>query len=263
MRKLILFALGLVFAGFVTAAPCEKSVRWRHDPPYAWQDANGTITGMHIELARATLERMGCTAQFVELPWARALLELEDGRLDILPGALRTPERERFAYFSVPINNSPNVLFMSRAARQKFALKGLVDIIGSDFRLGAQIKVAYGPSYDALLPNPAFAEHLTMVTDRRSAWKMIKADRLDGLIADQITGLLELKELGLSEDIVETNLVVSEGYSYFALSQRSLNASFLKRFNTALESLYKDRSAQRIAQRFLPCTVSPNGLGCR
>ncbi len=245
------------------AAECEKTVRWRHDPPYAWQEANGNLTGQHVELTRVVLDRLGCQARFIEMPWARALLDLEEGRLDILPGALRTPERSRFAFFSRAINNSPNLLFMRKDARQRYRFRKLADLIGSDFRLGAQIKVAYGPEYDMLLPDPAFAAQLTMITDRRSAWKMIQADRIDGLIADQITGAIELQELGLSELVVATDLVVSDDTSHIALSRRSVDARFAEQFDQALENLYRDGTAQAIAQRFLPCKVAANGLHCR
>ena len=90
---------------------------------------------------------MGCQARFVEMPWARGILSLRKGTLDILPGALKTSAREEFAYFSQPINRSPNVLFMAKAATQKYQFTQLADLIGSDFRLGAQIDVIYGAEY--------------------------------------------------------------------------------------------------------------------
>ncbi|MBK6908448.1 MAG: amino acid ABC transporter substrate-binding protein [Rhodocyclaceae bacterium] len=248
---------------YAAAAECIKSVRWWHDPPYSYQAPDGSIAGLSVELTRALLERLGCTPMFVEMPWARGLIELEAGRLDILPGALMTDERAAFAYFSRPTNLSPNVLFMSKRARERFAVQRLADIVGTDFRLGAQIKVNYGPEYAELLPTPGFGARLTFLTDRRGAWRMLEANRLDGLIADQISGLLELKDLGLSETIVPTEVIVSDRPAHIALSKRSVDPVFFERFNKALEAMARDGSLRTIAQRNLPCKVRPTGIGCR
>lgn len=57
--------------------------------------------------------------------------------------------------------------------------------------------MAYGGDYDTLEKTPAFAARITQVSSRRSAWKMIEQARLDGIIADEVTALVELKQLGL------------------------------------------------------------------
>lgn len=75
--------------------------------------------------------------------------------------AFRTPKREKFAYFSIPVNRSANVLFVAKRALDQYQLKDLADIEGTGFR--------------------------------RGAWKMMDQGRLDGLIADQIAALVCLK----------------------------------------------------------------------
>lgn len=106
-RLLRLVAVGTVMAALCmgnAVAQCVKTVRWSDDAPYSFKLSSGEISGFNPDLIRAALKGMKCEANFVELPWARAVRELEQGRLDILPGSLRTPEREIFAYFSRPIN---------------------------------------------------------------------------------------------------------------------------------------------------------------
>ena len=252
----------IALAGLAQAHTCVKTVRWFDDPPYTFRTSSGEIQGFYAELARVTLRQMGCTPQFVEMPWARALLELEKGRLDILPGALYKPQREAFAYFSQPINRSPNVLFMGQQAADKYHITQLADLIGTDFRLGAQIGVAYGSSFDALLNNPAFKARVTFVTLRRSAWHMVSINRLDGLISDEVTGLMELQQLGLSQAIARTQLVVSGGPAMFAFSKKSNTPDVVQGFNTAFAALLADGQYKHIAERYLPCAVSVDKLGC-
>lgn len=254
--------LGLQMSA-ASAADCIKTVRWYDDAPYAFKGADGEVQGFSSDLIREALVRMGCTARFVEMPWARALMELEAGRLDILPGALKTPERERFAYFSRPTNRSPNVLFVSKAAVDQYRLKNLADMVGTDFRLGAQIGVSYGPEYVALQNNPAFVERLVPVTQRRSAWKMVEAGRLDGMIADEVSGLVELQQLGISPGVVKTKVIVSSDAAMVALSRQSLKRDFADAFDRSLNSMLADGRYKQLWERYMPCPAATEGLGCR
>jgi len=262
-RGLMLLVVLMAQAGAAWAEACSKTIRWYDDPPYAFRGKDGTLQGLDVDLARTALQRMDCHATFVEMPWARALIELEAGRLDILPGALRKPERERFAYFSRPTNRSPNVLFVGKLAAQRYQIRELADVMGTQFRLGAQIGVAYGPAYDTLLKEPDFASRLSLITSRRGAWKMIGLNRLDGLIADEASGLVELKELGLTNVVAQTRLVVSGDASMFALSKRAVSPEFVARFDRALDAMMGDGQYRRIRQRYIPCPVSADQIGCR
>lgn len=252
----------LLWAGPVRGEECVKTVRWYDDPPYAARSADGNVSGLNVELAREALHRMGCDMNLVEMPWARALLELENGRLDILPGALKTEERARYAHFSQPTNRSPNVLFLSKQAAGRYPLAELHDIVGTPFRLGAQIRVNYGPVYSQLQQDPAFQARLVPITQRRGAWKMLQLGRLDGLIADEVTALLELRQLGLSEAVVKTRVITSDEPAVFAFSKQRIGSDFVDRFNLVLDSMLADGSYQRILSRSLPCKVSVKNLGC-
>lgn len=244
------------------ALACEKTVRWANDPPYYMRGEDGTIHGATADLLREVLTRMGCQAIFVELPWARGLRNLEKGTLDILPGALVTPEREAFAYFSQPINRSPNVLFVNRRVAERFAFDSLAQLSHSPFRLGIQIDVVYSSEYAALLKQPDFQKRTVAITERRNGWQMIKAGRLDGMIADEVTGLLELQQLGLSDDVVRSPLVVSEEPAAAAFSRKSTDAQFVSRFNQTLAKVIDDGTYVRLVQPHMPCPVSAAALGC-
>jgi polar amino acid transport system substrate-binding protein len=238
-------------------------VRWNDDAPYSFAAPNGEVRGFNADLAREALQRVGCVARFVEMPWARALVELEAGRLDVLPGALRKPEREKFAYFSRPVNRSPNVLFIRKAAEAKYSLQKLGDVIGTDFRLGAQIGVTYGGDFEALSKRPEFTARITQLTARKSAWKMMEIGRLDGVIADEVTALAELQQLGLSRDIVKSGVVVATEPAAFALSKQSNTAEFVKAFDTSLGTILKDGKYKEIRELYVPCATSIVTLGCK
>lgn len=256
-------ALTLTMASVCShAAECIKTVRWYDDAPYSFKGPQGEIHGFDADLVRNVLGRMQCTARFVEMPWARALVELERGRLDILPGALRTPQREQFAHFSVPVNRSPNVLFISQSAAQKYRLNKLADIAATDFRLGAQIDVFYGEDYATQMNNPEFSKRIDTITSRRSAWKMMELGRIDGLIADEVSALTELQQLGLSDLVKKTGVITSTEPATIAFSKRTIRSDFVVRFNAGFAEALADGSYKTIRERYIPCAVSLKTLGC-
>jgi polar amino acid transport system substrate-binding protein len=263
LRWLSALACVAAYAAPAQAAQCIKTVRWYDDVPYSFKDPKGEIRGFSADLVHEVLKRMGCATQFVEMPWARALLELEVGRLDLLPGALRKPERERFAWFSRPINRSPNVLFVHKKAAAIYSINKLSDLIGTNFRLGAQIGVTYGPEFEALSNNPEFMVRLTPLSLRKSAWKMMEVGRLDGIIADEVTALTELQEMGLSKEISKTSVVVSAEPAMVAISKQSVSEDFVKAFDRSLGSMLSDGKYREILERYVPCTTSVEALGCK
>lgn len=252
-RAVLLAALlGLPLAAArAQAAPCELSLRWADDAPYSMRTREGQIVGINVDFVREALRRMGCTMRLVEMPWARALAELEAGRLDVLAGAFRRPERERYAYFAAARFRSRNMLFAHVDALRKMPLTRLSELAGSGFRLGAQIGVSYGPEYVELMRNAAFAKTVTLASGRHNLWLMVSLRRIDGIIANEATARHELAQLGLQEQIRMSPVVVSDEAATVAFSKKAVEPAFVERFDAATESMQKDGTVAAILQRYL------------
>ncbi len=246
-----------------SASQCVKTVRWNDDRPYAARAPDGEIRGIDADIVREALRRLGCTASFVELPWARALLNLERGKLDVLPNALQTEDRMRFGHFSEPYISSRNVLFVAVHKEARFKLNTLADLIDTDFRLGVQAQATYGPEYDELIANDKFRKRLTFTRAQTNGWEMIKLGRIDGQLADEFTGLAELHELGFSRLIRKSAISLVQSPGRFAFSRQSTEPEFVNRFNQALTDMKADGSYRTLLARYLPCTVDVKALGCK
>lgn len=251
VRRLLLGAwLLAVGCNALAAKPCVLTQRWNEDPPYSMRLPSGEIVGLNIELVRGALARMGCQARLLEMPFARGLTELEAGRLDILPGALRRPEREVFAHFAVDRWQSRNMLFAHVDARRIWPQRQLAEIRSSGFRLGVQLGVSYGPEYAELSRDASFVRSLEKSGSRRNLWQMLKLRRIDGLIADELTARHEIAALGLQDIVSVADVVVSDEPSSFAFSKKTVTEAFVDRFNKATEAMLKDGSYQAIVQKY-------------
>jgi len=246
----------LAIAGLAQAAApaCEKKLRWNDDPPFSMRLPGGAIGGVQLDINLEALRRMGCNARLVEMPFARALVELEHGELDVLAGAFRRPEREVYAWFSAPVLHSRNMLYIRRADAARWSFKRLLELQGSPFRLGAQIGVVYGPDYATLMRDSDYARGVTKVSSRHGLWQMLERGRIDGLIADELTAEFELASLKLSDKLLKTQVVVSDEPAPTAFSMRSTDPGFVERYNSTIEAMRRDGTLQRIVQSYLGTT---------
>ncbi len=251
------FALVLVSVLFFSAssyADCDISLRWDDDPPY-FMVQEGEVVGIDADLVREVMERLGCGLTLKKLPWARALLELRDGRVDMLSGAYRTPEREQYAYYSNVVGLvSPNILFIRRSDEAGFDPVGLRELLKSGFRLGAQINVSYSDEYNALVQNPDYEKNIQYVSRRESLWKMLARNRVDGVVASRLTGLYEIQALGLSGMITPSSMVVSNKPAFFVFSKASVSSEFVADFDRVLQAMVDDGTFAAIVNRYVCVT---------
>lgn len=247
-----LLSLGMALSGPAgAAAACEVRARWNDDPPYAMRLADGKLSGLNVELAELTLARMGCRVRWVELPWARALVELEAGRLDLLPGGFRRPEREAFAYFVAQHELSRNRLFVRQADRARVgSATRLGEVPWSGMRLGVQIGVVYGPEYAGLMMQAEFRSRLTQATTRRSLWQMLELGRVDGVLSSEASARWELAQEGLHTRIVATDVALSNEPVYVLVSKQSRDADWAQRYQDANQSLRADGTMARIVRKY-------------
>ncbi len=258
-----LLVLGLFWLGDPARAACVKSVRTPDTEPYGIQDATGGLHGLHVDLIREALRRMQCEARFVDMPWARALIELQAGRLDLLPGAADTKERRVFALFSRPTNSARSVVFFRRDGRRKYRINKLADIIGTDLRLAVRRGAVYSDEYAALLKQTAFAERLSFVPSAKSSMLMMSAGRVDAMVTDELTGLRMIEQLGLQHTIQRSDWAISNDADLVAISKATNDPAFVQQFNAALGSMMTDGTYKRVLERYMACPVSLKRLGCR
>ncbi|QRY78216.1 transporter substrate-binding domain-containing protein [Pseudomonas sp. PDNC002] len=249
LRPLAVLGLALLS---VPLGACEKTLRWDDDPPFSMQLPDGSVGGLYVELNREVLEHLGCSVRMVKLPWARALKELELGRLDVLPGAFRKPEREAYAYFSgTVLPPSRNILFVRRDLPARDSLHELADLPRNDFRLGAQIDVSYGEPFRQLMSDPDYAARVFFNASRSNLWHMVDKGRIDGIIADEHSGQYELQQLGLASSIEPTKVVVSAESAEVAFSKRTQDEDFVQRYAQTLKALVDEGEDRRILQRYV------------
>lgn len=243
-------SVGLV-AGVAAACPKEQvRIGWEPWAPYSVQE-NGEYTGIDLDIAKAVLADMGCQVEFVQRPWKRLLLEIEQGKVDMTASASRTDEREKFGYFSLPYRTESVVMFVAAGQSSNYSnISSLKDIAATEFKLGVARGYYYGEEYAALENTAEFADNLQSAGDDATNYKKLAANRLDGILADPFSAAAGLKELGLSDKVEKHSTIYSDNI-YFLMSRQSISQAFVESFNQSLQSMKSDGRLQSIIDQYL------------
>jgi polar amino acid transport system substrate-binding protein len=225
---------------------------WNDDYPYTFK-SNETAkspSGSTVDIYLQVLSKLDCELRYSEMPWARALVELREGRIDMLAFAFIRDERQEFAHYSSVKFYSPNILFMRTEDIAKYPLDVLRDVMHHKLRIGTQLQVSYGRDFDELMTDKNFAFLVETNSDRKALWRMLQLGRIDGVVADQRTGLAELKQMQLNQAIGITEVTISSEASYFIFSKQTTDSEFVQAFDLELTKLQQSGALDKIFERY-------------
>ncbi|MFN2362025.1 MAG: substrate-binding periplasmic protein [Marinobacter sp.] len=227
-------------------------MRTLENPPLAYTDEGGEITGILVEGIREAVRRTGHEVEFRINPWKRVLKEVAAGNADAAFNAGKTEERQAWgAYHDSLLIDETYVFF----ARKPMALSRDLEE-ASELRVGIQLGYYYGERFDRLLQDPPFQSLEEAQTIPRSL-RLLGANRTDVFIGDLLPTMYYLKELGLEDDIHIVRekesglpLVVSTSPTYVAFSRRRIDPAYIQVFDEALESMKTDATFDTILESY-------------
>ncbi len=180
----------------------------------------------------------------VDLPWARAMIMMESGELDVMAGIYKTPERSKKFHFSQAFSaESLNIYVLKNKG---FHYEEFKDLIGKrgDMIIGS----SNGKQFDAFAN-----KHLDLhpVSTREQQFHRLERERTDYVILDQYTANWKLKKLGLTKKIVALENPLIKNSIYFALSKQSSCAKLLPQINVILNAMEIDGRLNEIYEKYL------------
>jgi len=190
----ILFAAALAGPSVAASETSRTLIVGYYDfPPAIYSDPQGQPQGPLVDLTRRVLARAGFKAQFRGLPSARLYAALQNGSVDLWPGAPGKPElrsdtlegRETLAHISLNLYHRPDT---PRPTMPSSLRKRGVIIIGG---------YNYWPQVNQMLHDPQLQIRLHRTATHTSALEMLKHRRADYLLDYQVPVSQALKRLGV------------------------------------------------------------------
>ncbi len=255
LGKIVVSAVLLVlFSAFSAAGQgkCNIIAGWEPWKPFQYNDEDGNLTGLDIEMMKAVVENMECQITFVERPWNRVLLELQKGKLQLAASASKTAEREEFAYFSEPYREETFVLYVRKGESEAYPLHELTDITTIDFRLGVVRGYYYGEAYAEFSEKPESQQYIREVTYDYLNYDNLLQNKIDGFLSEPYVATSALRKRGLLEQVEIHPVTIHTGAIHFMLSKESVTPEMLQSFNESLADIKARGIHENIMKTYLP-----------
>lgn len=256
----LVVTLGTSVSTLRAEGECTLRVGWEPYGVYTFKNDEGVVTGVDIEVVRAVARELGCDLTFRELPWARILLEVEQGAVDVSTSTSHTPERARYGRFSRPYRPAEMALFVRKSESGRYPLTSLADVAASEFRLGVIDGYFLGEEFAHAMTDPLFAAHVEGAADYAVNLRKLLHGRIDGFLVDDVGVLIdEARDLGILDAVERHPLAIAGDDLHFMFSKKSVDPDTAAAFDRALERLEADGSIDEIFDRFIARNVATGG----
>lgn len=221
--RAVLAGLTLLLSGGALAAPAQPTVLsvatlvW---PPFRMSSPSGGLTGLDVDLLHEIGRRSGLQFDIQVMPWARGLERMRQGRVDLMTGLARTPEREVFVDYLTPAYHACAPRFYGPPVLQG-RVRGYADL--SRLRIGYVLESAYFEPFDS-------------------------DTQLNKLGVNGESQLLEMLQRGRIDLLVGTDCQVDYDRRAPALAQRLYKMSYEPPSRTALYIGFSRQSPQHEAR---------------
>lgn len=222
---------------------------WNPWKPFAYMDENDSMAGIDVEIAHLILTHAGYQLSYQEASWARQLKGIEDGTIHMTASAMKTPEREAYAYFSDPYYTESYIVFVRRGEAGNYDIASLQDIVGSSFRLGVMRGSLYGDEFVRLMKHPDFVSQVEEVTSDEQNQQKLLTHRLDGFIQEASRMRMAGTASGVLEQ-VEPLFVIEGDCLHFMFSRQAVSPGIVAVFNEGLRTLRVDGTFQRVFEKY-------------
>ena len=216
------------------AKSCEQTLRvgvvlpW---PPFVFDGEQG-LTGIDVDLSRLVLAKAGFCSEFVRLPSStRGLVELEKGRVDVLPAASFTQSRAQYSYFSTPYRRERMRLFWYKD--NKYRTADLAELLARNKSIVVNSGGYYGSEFEQLSQSNDYKELIVRVPLLTHRLYMLKARRVDFMIDDEISGQYLISQEKIS-GIELHPYVIHDNPIQFMLSRKTVSQQDVNKINASI-----------------------------
>lgn len=265
LRKVALLLLILVLVGTLAACGGKGStldkaiergyvtVGFANEKPYAYQTADGQLTGEAVEIARVILERLGIQEMRGELTEFGSLIAgLQANRFDMITaGMFITPDRCKAVLFANPEYSIGEALAVKNG--NPLNLSSYQDIADNE---DAKVAVMTGAVEIGYMEKSGIpSERIIQVPDQASAISALQADRVQAITmtGPSLQAMLESASDDQIERVSDFEQPMIDGESvrgYGATAFRQADTEFQEAYNAELQKMKESGELLEILQEF-------------
>lgn len=205
---------------------------------------DGKPEGPDLEIITAIADRAGLAMKVEICPFARCLISMEQGDVDIMTGLLKSAEREKYIIFIEPAyKRKSNKAFYVRKGH-KSLISSYTDL--AKLTIGTSIGSNYFPRFDR--DNSLKKEWAPSL---KNSFLMLSRGRVDTVIATDSAGDYILQEMKLQDSIEKASYTHNHNNPvYLGISKRSQLAGKKDLLVSVTTEMVQNGEVDKIITRF-------------
>lgn len=180
-----------------------------------WKTSFPSILKIDYAITKAFADKCNATLFGSEVPFARRLIQLKNGDIDLLCGLLKKEDREKYGYFlTPPYKLKSNKYFFVRKG-EGHRLQKYEDLYS------LQVGVRIGSKYFSRFDKDSKLDKFSAASDE-GRFKMLVSNRVDAVIHTDVYGLYLLHNLRLQDKVeIAPYKYIKHNPVYMVISRKS------------------------------------------
>ena len=219
-------------------------------PPFSQKNADGTLTGIDIDVANAICEKMEVECEFVINEWSSIIPSLNAGKYDVIISSVSiTDERQQQVLFSKPyLGGNEYAIVAEKGVTLEPTAEGLA---------GRKICVIKNSSSVEWLETYAPEAEILQYDGSATAKTDLLAGRCDGWMEGKValySAVIDTPEGENYDFAAEFDNPIGGGEA--GIAARLGEEELIARINQAIDEIYADGTFEQINEKYLPFDIS-------
>lgn len=234
IRYLLCVLLMLLAQGGVAREQMNIKIAFEDWPPWMITTPEGELRGgAAVDFLNETMQRMGIQGRYINLPFVRALKELDKGSIDMLMLVARSPDRDSYMVFSDAVLKERTLFCYSNQRSADFTWSRLEDL--ARYRVGITRGYTYSGQRAAIVRHAKNVED--SVSDEQSLVRLM-AGRVDAAVFFESTVPAFLVKYPQAKEELRCHAkALMETQLHFGISKKSALIAQLPKLNRVIEQI--------------------------
>ena len=233
-------------------------VATEHWPPWeiATDKERKQVThGVAIDILRDVFKELDISLEYKNMSWQRALLEMDNGEIDIIPVMSINGDRRRSVLFTAAFHSEPIMFAYNHQHQKDFKWNTLGDL--HNYRIAAVEGRNYAPDWANLLDKNTY--DILRIKNDTAGIRMLVNGRVDLIPLIHSNGIHLVQETTRSGHIRFHNKALMHTSFHFGISHKSPLAARLPEINKVIHQvLARDDIRQKLKAIYSTDLVSTN-----
>jgi len=241
LRYFIVVLLWLLSSSIKAEQITSANAHW---PPWRVIQADGSITGVEIDILDRLTSHLNLTLSAKGCGWKRCLKHMEVGESDMMIGLFKTPEREQYMTFISPPYRIENNICFYQKSDQQININRFEDLHA--LTVGVVNKVVYFEKFD----RDERINKFNAITDE-ALFRLLRANKIDTVIMACVAGDIFIKNAGFEGEFKHANYVNHVASPvYIAVSKKSPLLARIVDISQVLRSMVDDGEIKQIMSEY-------------